>query len=115
MGTHIGVPAMKTTIDIADDLIRRARQIQKREDITLRALVEEGLRYAIDKHAPIAKKYQFHAIVDGEPYVPGAPVVDVTRMIREMYEERENKVFRDRVAEPAKKYSSRTKSRKKPR
>ena len=106
---------MKTTIDIADDLIRRARQIQKREDITLRALVEEGLRYAIDKHAPDSKKYKFRPIVDGEPYVPGAPVVDVTRIIRESYEERENKIFRNRIAEPVKHYSGRTKSRKKPR
>ena len=106
---------MKTTIDIADDLIRRARQIQKRDDITLRALVEEGLRYAIDKHAAGAKKYKFHPIVNGEPYVPGAPAVDVTGMIRDMYEERENKMFRRRIAEPAKKYSARPKSRKKSR
>ncbi len=106
---------MKTTIDIADDLIRRARQIQKREDITLRALVEEGLRYAIDKHALDSKKFKFHAIVDGEPYVPGAPVVDVTKIIREGYEEREKKIFRDRIAEPDKDYSGRAKSRKKPR
>ncbi len=106
---------MKTTIDIADDLIKRARQVQKREDITLRALVEEGLRYAIDKHAQGEKKYKIHPIVDGEPYVPGAPIVDVTRIIRETYEERETKMSRDRIAEPTKSYSARKKTRKKAR
>ena len=106
---------MKTTIDIADDLIRRARQLQKQKEITLRALVEEGLRYAIDKHAVGAKKYRFHPIVDGKPYVPGMPVVDVTKMIREGYEERESKLFGNRIAEPVKRYSTRKNPRKKPK
>jgi hypothetical protein len=113
MGTHIGMRDMKTTIDIADDLINRARQIQKREDITLRALVEEGLRYAIKKHASGVKKYKFRPIVVGEPYVPGAPVVDVTKIIRDTYEERDNKLFGGRISEPVKRYSQNTKSRKK--
>ncbi|MGH8117028.1 MAG: hypothetical protein ACREPJ_06955 [Rhodanobacteraceae bacterium] len=38
---------MKTTIDIADDLIKRARRIQARDDVTLRSLVEDGLREII--------------------------------------------------------------------
>jgi hypothetical protein len=104
---------MKTTIDIADDLIRRARQVQKREDLTLRALVEEGLRYAIDKHTPDAKKYRFRPIVVGEPYTPGTPVMDVTKIIRETYEQAENAMFGGRIAEPEKRYSGRGKSRKK--
>ena len=106
---------MKTTIDIADDLISRARQIQKREDITLRALVEEGLRYAIEKHALPEKKYKFRPVVVGEPYVPGAPVPDVTQMIRDAYAEREERMFGNRIAETAKRYGARPKSRKKPK
>ena len=103
---------MKTTIDIADDLIKRARQVQKREDITLRALVEEGLRYAIGKHSPTAKKYKFNLPVAGEPYKPGMPVMDVTAIIRETYDEVENSMTHGRIAEPVRRYSSGGKSRK---
>jgi hypothetical protein len=35
---------MKTTIDIADPVLREARKVAAREGTTLRSLVEEGLR-----------------------------------------------------------------------
>lgn len=35
---------MKTTVDIADPILREARKLASREGTTLRALVEEGLR-----------------------------------------------------------------------
>jgi hypothetical protein len=38
---------MKTTLDIADPLLREARKIAARERTTLRALVEQGLRRII--------------------------------------------------------------------
>ena len=38
---------MKTTLDIADPLLREARKIATRERTTLRALVEQGLRRVI--------------------------------------------------------------------
>ena len=38
---------MKTTIDIADDLLLRAKQAAHRESITLQTLVEEGLRLSL--------------------------------------------------------------------
>lgn len=55
MGTHIvndGSPysaecIVKTTIEIADELLHRARQQIRRQGGTLRALVEEGLRLAL--------------------------------------------------------------------
>ena len=95
---------MKTTIDIADDLIRRARLVQKREDITLRSLVEEGLRYVIDRHASATKKYRFKPVVVGEPYKPGATVMDVSAMIRDTYDEREGRMFKTRIAEAGARY-----------
>jgi len=38
MGTHI-----KTTVDIADDLLKRSKHLAHRENRTLRELIEEGL------------------------------------------------------------------------
>jgi hypothetical protein len=35
---------MKTTVEIADDLARQARELAKRRDTTLRAILEEGIR-----------------------------------------------------------------------
>lgn len=40
---------MKTTVDISDALLREAKSISRRENTTVRALVEEGLRTAIKK------------------------------------------------------------------
>lgn len=35
---------MKTTVDIADPVLREARKVADREGTTLRSLIEEGLR-----------------------------------------------------------------------
>jgi hypothetical protein len=38
---------MKTTIEISDSLLRDARRIAEREGVTLRAIVERGLRRVV--------------------------------------------------------------------
>lgn len=38
---------MKTTLDISDPLLQEARKLAKREGVTLRALVEQGLRRVV--------------------------------------------------------------------
>ena len=40
---------MKTTIDIADDILLRSKQISKERGVTLRELFSEGLICAIEK------------------------------------------------------------------
>lgn len=45
---------MKTTIEIADPLLREARKLATREGVTLRALVERGLHHVVteSRHRP---------------------------------------------------------------
>ncbi len=38
---------MKTTIELPDDLLERSKAIARRENSTLKALIEEGLRLAL--------------------------------------------------------------------
>jgi hypothetical protein len=42
---------MKTTVEIAEDLFARTREVARSEGITLRALIEEGLRAALAQRA----------------------------------------------------------------
>ena len=48
------VSHMKTTIDIADPILRRAKRVAGEEGVTLRELAEEGLEMALQNRA--AKK-----------------------------------------------------------
>jgi Arc/MetJ family transcription regulator len=43
------VSHMKTTIDIADPLLQEAKRVAAAEKTTLRALVEQGLRSALEQ------------------------------------------------------------------
>jgi hypothetical protein len=45
------VSHMKATVDIADSVLKEAKLIAAREGVTLRSLVEEGLRRVIDDRA----------------------------------------------------------------
>ena len=42
---------MKTTINISDSLLQAAKDFSARENVTLRELVEEGLREVLEKRA----------------------------------------------------------------
>jgi len=63
---------MKTTIDISDPLMEAARKAALRDGTTLRALVEHGLRLALEERR---RKPTFHvrdASVPGLGLQPGA-------------------------------------------
>jgi hypothetical protein len=45
-GAHI-----KTTIEIADPLLKEAKRLAAREGVTLRTLVEKGLRHELERRA----------------------------------------------------------------
>jgi hypothetical protein len=44
------VSNMKTTIDIPDSLLQEAKRLSRKKGLTLRTLVEEGLREVIVRH-----------------------------------------------------------------
>lgn len=46
------VTHMKTTVEISDVLLEEAKSVASREHTTLRALMEEGLREALNKRKP---------------------------------------------------------------
>ena len=57
---------MKTTVEIADDLIARAKALAMRRHTTLRALIEQGLRQVLsDERQPTDFKLR-DASVDGQ-------------------------------------------------
>ena len=49
---------MKTTLDIADPLLREAKQLAARDGTTLRALVEQGLQQVVAQRSPKAKGFR---------------------------------------------------------
>jgi len=51
---------MKTTIEIADDLFERARQVARKEKTTFRSLTERGLRLVLKEQEdkPIRWKWK---------------------------------------------------------
>jgi len=68
MGSH-----MKTTIDISDLLLRQAKALVRKKGITLRELVEQGLKMALRERQvrPAAFKLQ-DASVSGKGLQPDA-------------------------------------------
>jgi len=61
---------MKTTVEIAEDLFARTRQVAQREGTTLRALIEEGLRTALAQRGQRAAYHWPDLSVDGEGLGP---------------------------------------------
>lgn len=43
---------MKTTVDISDPILRRAKQLAARRGVTLRVMIEDALRVAIEQDGP---------------------------------------------------------------
>ena len=57
---------MKTTIDIHDGLLLRAKQVAKETHQPLRAVVEEGLRLVLDRPDPPGR-YVLPDLRQGDP------------------------------------------------
>ncbi len=84
MGTH-----MKTTIDLADDLARRARALARRDHRTLRSLVEEGLRLVLGKQGRGRRPFRLKdATFHGSGLTPEASAAGWARIIEWSYGDR---------------------------
>lgn len=59
MGSHI----MKTTIEIADDLLERARRVARKEKTTVRSLTEQGLRMVLKEKQAMTVKWKWKPVV----------------------------------------------------
>jgi hypothetical protein len=68
------VTHMKTTIEIADALLEQAKKVAARENTTVRALVEEGLRKALDERKKKRQPFKLKLVtVRGTGLAPGVP------------------------------------------
>jgi hypothetical protein len=80
---------MKTTVDIADGLLDQAKRLASRRGTTLKALIEEGLRNAIEKaeRGDSGHELETH-VVHGNGLQPGYSWDDLGRLIESTYEGR---------------------------
>jgi hypothetical protein len=61
---------VKTTIDISDHLLSRAKEVARREKTSLRELTEEGLELAIAKRTAHRKRPVKPVVFDGRGLSP---------------------------------------------
>jgi hypothetical protein len=84
MGAH-----MKTTIDIADALLQDAKRVAAREGVTVRALVEQGLRKVLDERKRAKPGFKLrNAAFKGRGLQPGVVGADFERLRELAYEGR---------------------------
>lgn len=65
------VTHMKTTIDIADDILSKAKNLARREHRTLREVVEESLRRRLSAESPTRPYRLRHHTFKGKGLQPG--------------------------------------------
>ena len=79
---------MKTTIDIADPLLEKARRVAAREGTTVKALVEAGLRRVIEDREQRGKFRLRRASFKGRGLQPAAQGLSWDRLREMAYEGR---------------------------
>lgn len=77
---------MKTTIDIADALLDQARATAARDGVTVRSLVEEGLRAVLAQRRAKRARFQLRdASFKGKGLQPGVHLADWSDIAAEIY------------------------------
>jgi hypothetical protein len=80
---------MKTTLEISDPLLQAARQVARRDGTTVRALVEQGLRLALEERRQASPFRLRDASVTGNGLQPGAEGVSWDALRSIAYGDRE--------------------------
>lgn len=82
------VTHMKTTVEISDPILHEAKETAHREGSTLRSLVEEGLRLALDRRQK-GERFQLRdGSVDGRGLQPGMAGASWEEILQSAYEGR---------------------------
>jgi hypothetical protein len=83
--THI-----KTTIELPDDLLERSKAVARRENSTLKALIEEGLRLALRERTRSRKRAAPFAVqpFQGDGLSPEFAAAGWERIRDEIYRDR---------------------------
>ena len=79
---------MKTTIEIADDLAKKAKDYAAREQITLRSLIERGLRLVLRDDSQRQRFELRDASVGGRGLQPPYRDAEWARFRQSAYEDR---------------------------
>ena len=79
---------MKTTVEIADDLLRRAKALATARNTTLRAVIEQGLRQVLRKEGTPTDFTLQDASVDGHGLKDEFRDMDWAAMREAAYEDR---------------------------
>ena len=83
------VTHMKTTIDIADNVLASAKAVASREGVTLRSLIEEGLRLALNRRRATATRFRLrNASFKGRGLQEGVQPGEWNAIVRATYEGR---------------------------
>lgn len=85
---HDMVAHMKTTVDIADELFRAAKELARAEGSTLRSLIEEGLRSVLERRRASGAFTLRDASFEGRGVRPGLDEGSWDSLAALIYEER---------------------------
>jgi hypothetical protein len=81
---------MKTTVEISDPLLRRARRLAHREGQTLRSLIESGLSRELAERERAAKPFKLRPVTFGKGGLrPEVAHLSMHELILMSYEDRD--------------------------
>lgn len=67
---------MRTTLDIDDDVLRRAKQLAAKEGTTLTRIVEEALRERVTRRRSSGQPFRLRLLIKKGRVIPGVTLAD---------------------------------------